>query len=172
MYGRAMVTRLVALSGAVLLIGAAPAAARSSIEYSFHQDGNPWLVASSEAVVVEWRACPPTGAACHAIERNDRPDDFLSTAPGETPAGTVFEAVFDEGGTISTQRTPAWQGTVRATATPVLTGEASPGGTVRVGDASWTGAGDTPARRASSCCSHVRTRLRQGAGCSVRARPC
>jgi hypothetical protein len=64
---------------------------------------------------------------------------FVRAAPGETPAGTSFEAVYDLDGVISTVRTPVWTGRVAAATPPAIVGELVVGGRYDVQWATWTG---------------------------------
>lgn len=138
------------LALAVALIAATPAAAQAQpfpgprIVTQFTQAGDPELRLTNVAQAV--RRCPPAGAPCEPVAPFAGSDAYR---PGETPAGTVFEADFkDPDGVVTTMRTVPWQGRVTAVEPPRLAGEAKVGGTVTAVDATWVGGwGDRPGWR-------------------------
>jgi hypothetical protein len=78
---------------------------------------------------MEWWACPPQ-QGCRIIS-----EDAVRLEPGETARGTVFESV----GWDTNVRGPMWLGRVTAARPVRLAGDPTPGGTVRVSRAGWTG---------------------------------
>jgi hypothetical protein len=78
---------------------------------------------------MEWWACPPREACRIVSERESRYE------PGPTARGTVFESV----GWDADVRGPMWLGRVAATRPVALTGDPTPGGSLRVVEAAWTG---------------------------------
>jgi hypothetical protein len=124
------------LAAAVFLLPVAPAyGADLRIAETVDRSGDPGLAAAvspSEGVTLEWRRCPDGGTVCEPLPasadvpvRNGR-----VASPGETPAGTVFEAVATKDGVETKVRTRPWQGRLTWTVSPTLQGEAAVGRTV------------------------------------------
>jgi hypothetical protein len=109
---------------AVLLIAAPAARAEISLGYGHLATGDPLLLAgvtpTGDERVVEWRVCPPDGSACTLLPASasrvarqcpgSQRSCELVARPGESVAGTTFEAVFEVNGVRTTRRTPAWTG--------------------------------------------------------------
>jgi hypothetical protein len=109
---------------AVLLVAAPAARAEISLEYGHLDTGDPLLLArvapSGDERVVEWRVCPPDGSACTPPPApasrvawqcpGSQRSCALVAQPGESVAGTTFEALFEVNGVLTTRRTPAWTG--------------------------------------------------------------
>src|SRR4051812_11346158 len=98
----------------VVLLGAAPAADASPwMGAAYDESGDPVIpVSAHDWEVVNFRRCPPGGAPCEPLGSG------WIVEPGETPAGTVFEAESQEG----IDRLPPWQGRVTSVVPPTLAG--------------------------------------------------
>jgi hypothetical protein len=137
----------------VFLLIAAPAQAETAIR--FWDGPGPVFTAAAEAGagetavrVVEWRACPPDGSPCSALPESAYSQTWRCTTPArscsltaglrEAAPGTVFEAVFDTDGVITTRRTAMWLGPVSASVPPMIV-RAEIGRVVSVAPGSWDG---------------------------------
>jgi len=129
----------------VFTLMAAPASAADlRISETFDDAGDPGLTAFvwDTATELEWRRCDDGGPVCEPLPGTVEPSLYstrLVVFPGETPAGTVFEAVATTGDVETKARTRAWQGRVQATSAPTLQGEAAAGKTVTVAQGAWAG---------------------------------
>jgi hypothetical protein len=85
--------------------------------------------------------CEPLPASAYGVTQ----EDVRVAAPGETPAGTVFEAVATKEGVETTARTRPWQGDVSSITTPTLQGDAAVGKTVTAAPGAWVGGWPPPA---------------------------
>jgi hypothetical protein len=97
---------------------------------------------------IEWRACADGGTVCVPLPAGaygpaPAPNSAIAR-PGDTVAGTVFEAVATDGPEVSTARTPAWRGKVGAIP-PAVIGEPTVGRQVGVTGDTWTGGWSPPA---------------------------
>jgi hypothetical protein len=129
----------------VFTLMAAPASAADlRIAETFDDAGDPGLAAFvwDPAAELEWRRCADGGPVCEPLPGTVDTGPYMTRLvafPGETPAGTVFEAVATTAGVETRVRTRAWQGRVRATSAPTLQGEAAAGKTVTVAQGTWAG---------------------------------
>lgn len=150
--------RLVLTALALLLAAASPAGAETGILVSYDAYGDPEVTAGvseepgqPNGEVVELRACPPDGSSCVPLPTSAytarQPCDGFATCwprrssrahPGETAPGTVFEAAFDQGGTVTTKRSPAWTGRVTPLTT-VTVEAAAVGAKPRIVPGMWAG---------------------------------
>jgi hypothetical protein len=150
--------RLVLTGLVFLLIAVSPARAETGILVSYDDSGDPEVTAGvseepgqPNGEVVELRACPPDGSNCIPLPTSAytarQPCDGFGTCwprrssrayPGATAPGTVFEAAFDQGGTVTTKRSPAWTGRVTPL-TPVTVEAAAVGAKPRIVPGVWAG---------------------------------
>jgi hypothetical protein len=120
---------VIAAVAAALLVPATAGAQAPTGLWSLAPDGHPRVGNNLPASVDGLRACPPSGP-CQEIDDLALPHD-----PGETAAGTVFEAdVFGV-----EQRSRAWTGRVGSTLEPTMRGTLALGGTLTPVAAQWSG---------------------------------
>jgi hypothetical protein len=131
---------------ALALLPAAPAyGADLLVGETIDGAGDPGLSAAVvpwEGGTLEWRRCADGGSVCEPLPMSaygSAGENSRIAYPGETPAGTVFEAVATKDGTDTKVRTVVWQGRIASTAPPVLQGEPAVGKTVTVSPGSWSG---------------------------------
>jgi hypothetical protein len=118
---------------ACLALAATASAQERVMVVGFDANGDPLLNAHVEPTargsVTEWRRCAPGGSPCVPLPqgaydaaatnaRLDRTTGRRPAAPGETPAGTTFEAAFVVDGVPSTVRTQPWTGRMTIAALP------------------------------------------------------
>ena len=116
-----------------------PASYGVDIQAVYDPAGNPSLVANfapdGGLTKPRWSICsPPNVNICTPAHSASQ-----SLTPGSTPAGTVFAATAIYKGRSYVARTASWLGTVRASASPRLTGHPRYGAAVTPHAASWTG---------------------------------
>lgn len=118
----------VALVAAVAAL-AVPASAQAY--WDLAADGNPLITTGwfSEPAV-QLSVCPPGAATCTPVAWSD--GKYL---PGDTAPGTTFEILRDG----VAERSPAWQGPVRRTGLPTLTGDLYATGDAQPQAGTWTG---------------------------------
>jgi hypothetical protein len=107
-----------------LLLASSASAQERVVVVGFDDSGDPLLNAHVEPTargsVTEWRRCAPDGSPCVPLpqsaydaaagKRLDSRAGRRPAAPGDTPAGTTFEAAFVVDGVPSTVRTQPWTG--------------------------------------------------------------
>jgi len=116
----------------VLLLAVVPTTSQAYWELSSTDD--PLIYAPKQRAEDNYtiKVCPPGGSTCDLVA------DFVEPTyePGETPAGTFFE-VWNNGTLV--ERSPEWQGRVRNTALPTLSGTVVVGGEVTQVGGTWSG---------------------------------
>ncbi len=136
------------LTALAVLLTAAPAAqAETYVAYGHSATGDPTVTAgiiqgwAGADRVVELRSCPPDGSACTPLPESAYSsirDDRIAAVPGETAAGTTFEAAFEVAGAPMTRRTAIWMGRPRS-ATPASVSNALVGQRAQVTPGTWSG---------------------------------
>lgn len=118
---------LIAILAAGLALPASAAAANGTWDLS--EDGQPRIDRSVSSPPPDLFVCPPGGACA-------RVDAPVIYEPGETAAGTVFEARGADG---SVDRSPVWQGAVGPESPPAVAGDAVEGAVVQPVAGDWSG---------------------------------
>lgn len=128
---------LLAVVTAVLLAaGVAHGAATIGVSDGFETDGQPQLsasISSGSSATVTWSICPGGGSCTSAGQTGP------TFAPGESPAGTVFQADATVDGQPVSGRSAAWRGRITATIAPMLSGTPVAGSTLTPRGATWSG---------------------------------
>jgi hypothetical protein len=135
------------LVAAMFLLPVAPAyGADLKIAETVNPSGDPGLTAAvwpkEDAGTIEWRRCADGGAVCEPLPDSAYVrtiDNGRAAFPGETPAGTVFEAVATKDGVETKARTRGWQGRLASATPPALQGEAAVGKAVTAVPGTWSG---------------------------------
>lgn len=146
---RIWVRRTLALAALALLAGIAAGAAVGLLapsdpdaktdqgaisERGLTGEGWPWLAGNPQGAGAKGRAWQRCNPECGEV---------ISTAeflrPGRTAAGTFFRLSAPDGDVVWEDRTPVWQGQVRSTKPPTLSGQPVVGATVTPRRGSWKG---------------------------------